>query len=939
MDSPAPSDALRPPSGRQQRPISPSRRSHQRSRSAAGEAVHSLLSDISPSLILKLLHTAPPVSQLSVYNATDPASHSEEFLRSTISRIAASDRIWLIKAATFARRIQEWEEELNMWEWLNTEKTGGNGFQSSSSDPQIAQYETRVVAIQAALKTLEVDELKCYVRDAHAHEYSYGGPGSSDGYEMMDDLTALITATIVQALPRLARLNSLLDRWSTRFLVLRRVPGFSKELSACKQSMFSAYTAAEPPKVQSTRISSFTRKVFTEMRAILHDQVSQLARHIDNMLDLLENSQDTLPDRWIDDVDQLENDYSSWLVKAEQVVLNHELDLQHSRTRLDFTRETNTDQVSAIGALSTLPTSGDPLPNAEGQSSAISPPFNVHSGHQEGPTKETEAVDAHHAEQVKEIDQNDNHASTDEGSGDSGFEGTKEQSGSATSESSSAASSPQLARAEIAIFQGSPALVSTPVSIRQSMGFPSIAAKARESPALYDPVQRRSWHGLPTVGTLQGHQRKRSSSLIPSLPASPTEISPQTNPSTPRFTAAHTRPRSASIKSFEVVTPENIRRIQVTRKESHSSPKPPSANGALPTGADSLGPRASLDPCPGPKVLLSQPPKRALAAKTGTPGTALFQDPQPVSDAKGQDDSSAIDTEIELPKSHRSPSTERLEKQITSILNSIPANIRLTSASDASITRTQTSIDAPRAPTYRRVSMPRILRSKTSGLSPAAVLAPAPKIGPSDAHVKDSGIKLYHLHRSDRGAPIKLYIRLVGEAGDRVMVRVGGGWADLGEYLKEYASHHGKRSISDGKFNMQGIASPNSSSPASSFVRTPASRPISPISSSKEQSEKRVKQGNYNAGYSSPPTTSPDSFASELDSPSSSLGLAGPKTRKVDISPRKQAWVEGMLRQARRASGADTGREIESREGSKFGDLGKVGGVKRVFMRSRKDTS
>src|SRR5690606_33694336 len=28
---------------------------------------------------------------------------------------------------------------------------------------------------------------------------------------------------------------------------------------------------------------------------------------------------------------------------------------------------------------------------------------------------------------------------------------------------------------------------------------------------------------------------------------------------------------------------------------------------------------------------------------------------------------------------------------------------------------------------------------------------------------------------------------------ERVMVRVGGGWADLGEYLKEYAMHHGSQ--------------------------------------------------------------------------------------------------------------------------------------------------
>ena len=49
---------------------------------------------------------------------------------------------------------------------------------------------------------------------------------------------------------------------------------------------------------------------------------------------------------------------------------------------------------------------------------------------------------------------------------------------------------------------------------------------------------------------------------------------------------------------------------------------------------------------------------------------------------------------------------------------------------------------------------------------------------------------LYHLHRTDGKAPTKLYIRLVGKNGERAMVRVGGGWEDLAEYLKRYVAHH-----------------------------------------------------------------------------------------------------------------------------------------------------
>ena len=59
--------------------------------------------------------------------------------------------------------------------------------------------------------------------------------------------------------------------------------------------------------------------------------------------------------------------------------------------------------------------------------------------------------------------------------------------------------------------------------------------------------------------------------------------------------------------------------------------------------------------------------------------------------------------------------------------------------------------------------------------------------------VMPGSIMLYHLHRTDGKAPIKLYIRLVGKNGERAMVRVGGGWEDLAEFLKRYVAHHKSR--------------------------------------------------------------------------------------------------------------------------------------------------
>ena len=60
------------------------------------------------------------------------------------------------------------------------------------------------------------------------------------------------------------------------------------------------------------------------------------------------------------------------------------------------------------------------------------------------------------------------------------------------------------------------------------------------------------------------------------------------------------------------------------------------------------------------------------------------------------------------------------------------------------------------------------------------------------------------------------------------------------------------------------------------------------------------------------------------------LGLAGPKSRKGDISPGKKAWVEGVIEQARKASA-----EKRRAGPSDIVDLGKVGTTRRVFWKGR----
>lgn len=303
---------------------------------------------------------------------------------------------------------------------------------------------------------------------------------------------------------------------------------------------------------------------------------------------------------------------------------------------------------------------------------------------------------------------------------------------------------------------------------------------------------------------------------------------------------------------------------------------------------------------------------------------------------------------------------EQLTARISSILTNIPAKIRLADGPD---------VDSPEAQSSRASSgiwrsglqaASSRLVSRHSSAAPTITLAPAfSQTSKSRQQSGDPDIKLYHLHQPGKNVPIKLFVRLVGEAGERVMVRVGGGWADLGEYLKEYANHHGRRSISDGKFEIKGLPLGSAAASvatlaalSSSGRSTPISRPSSPTvrpSSSLHVRKARLSNGSStdfripvtpelpSRSYDATPKSAESLFSSGHSSRGSwgeddvPLGLAGPKSRRGDVSPSKKAWVDGMLDQARRASGSDR----QKAGVGNGGDTGKVGGTRRVFLKSR----
>ena len=336
----------------------------------------------------------------------------------------------------------------------------------------------------------------------------------------------------------------------------------------------------------------------------------------------------------------------------------------------------------------------------------------------------------------------------------------------------------------------------------------------------------------------------------------------------------------------------------------------------------------------------------------------------------------------------------QLQAQISSLLAKIPARIRLTSEPDtdsnppASFSSSQNDTLRPSKVRRSLTPSPRSLSSMSLRSStPSFTLAPAyGKSAPRPRHQNGNPeIRLYHLSRSTGEAPIKLFVRLVGEHGERVMVRVGGGWADLGEYLREYASHHGRRVASgqttDDKVEVQDLPShrkiSNSSATKSNATMRGNSGRSSPIPSRPnsvlecerpmsspyirktrksvgEQSESSIGILNISQAPSTPssPTRSTqprsNSASKNFDTPPSQrsisllswteeeivLGLAGPKSKPKPISERDAEWVESMTEKVRLASAEKEWSKEVGNGRKSFGELEKVGGTKRLFKRS-----
>ncbi|KAI4141098.1 MAG: hypothetical protein L6R39_005500 [Caloplaca ligustica] len=926
-------------------PSSPSRSPHKQYTSTARP--------LNP--LLPPLSSSPALDTSEAPNSSHPSS--QDAGSEIIADASPSERALAVRAASAAKALEEWHQELQQWPWPSSH----NGFETpgqqepapnSSAGSEhalrmqgssenvisggcngIAQeywgslpahavldYENRIEAIRNAMDALELDQMKAHIRDVHmastSRLRSSAGIGESDAgfpsYDRMDDVTAIVTTIIMQALPLTFRVEALLGVWEVRLTVSRAAPGFINTMRKTQQDMVVAWTALDQPRDNRDN-NPLAQPHVLGLKTELEAQIRDLGQRLDFMLDTLEGRQETLPDVWIDDMERLEQDFGNWVVEADKIAIDWELRDRHYGPT-DSLLDAHSTARSATKDGGHTVNGGERPVNHSKPSTTIdqaldgssSPPELVSDSgstslyhgvsHQ---SHENMAPNGHRPSPLNLQHRRNHSIALSNLSSESSYPG------SATSDYFSNASSPEIHDASKTEYFG----VGSPVEII-TPGLPRRESRASQETVTRQSSQRTE-QGDRSLSAIASPSRSRASTIVQEPPISEGQ-----------------HPAAVSAK-----------------KDRRSLP-----NLAFGNGIPSAQTGMVHDRQPTPPIPIKSKHRFEDFTDLSPGNTPVKVIRRTTADAVNMPTTPHL-KKNRTPTASPAKSTEdELEARISSILTDIPADIRLARGPNS---RSGANAQSPAnrvAKFVKKSAAPRLMRSQTAIPSPAAMTLTPANQKTARAQNGDPEIKLYHLHQSDTEAPIKLFVRLVGEGGERVMVRIGGGWADLAEYLKEYAIHHGRRAVSDGRFDIQGLPHSQSSSPVATLgslpnAQTPKSRPQSPEAqrSTPGPVSRSRRSSTGISGFPCTPEddplppddirpTSRDSNASSrrswIGDDSPSLGLAGPKSRKATVSPNKQAWVDTMVERARSGSS-------EKKKGTRnaFDDLGIMGGTRRLFMR------
>ncbi|KAJ2977097.1 hypothetical protein NQ176_g4561 [Zarea fungicola] len=306
-----------------------------------------------------LLHFTPSTAVEALMSPTGA-------VRSCMALASPSEREFAMRTALASQRIQEWLSEIRSWTW--PEKSGSAGFErdaqqvsrtlfgSSTSSmasqrqqeevymgslPQheVVEYARRIEEIYHGLDQLEVEDIKTHILTSHVLPLSRSNTPLSEGgrysatapsYNRMDDLSAVVMAIVVQALPNIARLTRLLQTWTMRITVLQHVGPVLGAIEDAERVMDDAWEQVTLLDEEKARIESddsgdpldgvLTKETFGAKKRSILRKVAKPGRTLDYMLDCLEGLEDTLPDHWLERMEVIEQNYSQWAAVAERKI-------------------------------------------------------------------------------------------------------------------------------------------------------------------------------------------------------------------------------------------------------------------------------------------------------------------------------------------------------------------------------------------------------------------------------------------------------------------------------------------------------------------------------------------------------------------------------------------------------------------------------------------
>ncbi|TRX93046.1 hypothetical protein FHL15_006184 [Xylaria flabelliformis] len=963
------------------------------------------------------------LSQLKPATAFEALQSPAGPLKECLERASVSEQAFALKTAIASQTIHNWLGELSDWPWPSTSTSAGfeiplptrkELFESKAAGglpeatlpsdvtyygslpaDDVIRYEKRIEEINQDMEGLDLEDIKNQVLHNHILPLSRPGTPFSDAglsvasafsFAKMEDLTAVVTAITVRTLPALSKLSKLLHTWNIRLVVLRKVPSLVVMIMDAEVALRSGWSAIGLPSrgssdstegknhIRSSTLS-ISQKDLDVMKTVLQQKVARPGRDLDFMLDMLEGMVDTLPEEWIDRMEFIEREYADWVTTAE-------------RKR----RESECSNLSMNGNTKRISLPQTPRPNIQIQDESptkmpISPGFSDYEPLEEedreswavriladqsskGAIPKVNGPLKHTADQrVIEFGDWLKGSELNRGKSSNKAVSPKSNDQNSSAVSSSAARTITIKEPPNSTYDGSEDveddegvyheprqnvilsevnrnIVRQPANQLLKPPFeedfePSILESVNEEeeepelPPTYFELRKRSDPSVTSVAThgssnyspdYFGRGAFREASMEPELPNLPDPDQPFSSdaispPSSPPL--RYTKPRSTSVTFKDI--PEIAPLPEVDRSPPRTPLEPPEV----------FDPDASFE----------------WDSQLGSPSRMSI-----ISTINDDD---------------------HLQKQLRELLETIPAKIEL---KKRGINLNPPDLQLPSRPKPR---YPDSSRRPTSALSsrgesrmgtpsysrsvtPSFMLAPVRDT--RQRSTSSQGIRLYHLSRSGE-VPIKLFIRCVGEQNERVMVRVGGGWSDLGEYLRDYAIHHGSRSKGEGKVEVTDAVR-TGSSPASRPTSRPNSAlgsPMTPLAIRKTRrnlgeegmpkaprtplSKASALQENANTPASEASVRSRASSHIDWDEEDSSLGLAGPKAaRRREISDESRAWIENVKHKVRLASGERltasasseqlrpsqpsqaNGRQRKSLGG--FGEIGKVGSTKRLFRKN-----